>query len=68
MVEAIKGSTVDLKAPRLGVMEGHCFESMTSTISIKLLSFNKKSQKYEVIIDDFGRNAGLEIMDNKEFY
>jgi tocopherol cyclase len=67
IANALKGTTVDLKAPRMGIMEGHCFESMTSKIAIKLFRFNKKSRKYEIIIDDVGRNAGLEIMDNNEF-
>ncbi len=67
IVKAIKGSSLDLKAPKLGVMEGHCIESMTSKIRIKLLKLNKKTDKYDVIIQDYGRNAGLEIMDNNEF-
>jgi hypothetical protein len=67
IVRAIKGSSVDLKAPRLGVMEGHCIESMTSKIRIKLLKLNNSKDGYDIIIDDYGRNAGLEIMDNNEF-
>jgi hypothetical protein len=66
-VKAIKGSSVDLKAPRLGIMEGHCIESMTSTIQLNLFKFNKYTKKYEALIKDIGRNAGLEIMDNNEF-
>lgn len=67
IVRAIKGSSVHLKAPRLGIMEGHCIESMTSKMNIKLLKINKKTKKYELIIHDSGRNVGLEIMDNNEF-
>ena len=67
MAKAVKGSSVDLKAPNLGIMEGHCLESMTSKIKIKLLKMNKKANKWDVIINDFGKNAGLEIMDNNEF-
>ncbi|UCD00799.1 MAG: hypothetical protein JSV23_07895 [Promethearchaeota archaeon] len=47
-------------------MEGHCIESMTSKIKFKLLKMNRKEKKYDIIIDDYGRNAGLEIMDNNE--
>jgi hypothetical protein len=67
IIKAFKGPSVDLKAPRLGIMESHCIESMTSKIEIKLLKRNRKTNKYEMLIDDLGRNAGLEIMDNKEF-
>ena len=67
IVKAVKGPSVDLKAPRLGIMESHCIESMTSTIEIKLLKRNRKANNYEILIEDLGRNAGLEIMDKKEF-
>jgi hypothetical protein len=67
IVRAIKGSSVDLKAPRLGVMVGHCIESMTSKIRIKLLKLNNRKDGYDILIDDHGMNGGLEIMDNNEF-
>ncbi|MFW9824602.1 MAG: tocopherol cyclase family protein [Candidatus Thorarchaeota archaeon] len=66
MAKAIKGSSFDLRAPKLGIMEGHCIESMTSKIKIKLLEVDKNPDKYNLIISDFGRNAGLEIMDKNE--
>jgi hypothetical protein len=40
---------------------------MTSTIQLNLFKFNKYTKKYEALIKDIGRNAGLEIMDNNEF-
>ncbi len=49
----------NLKSPSMGVMTGHCPESINSTIKLKL--HNKKTEV--LIIDDIGLNAGLEIND-----
>ena len=47
------------KAPEEGVMSGHVAESINSKIKLKL----KEKKSGNVIIDDFGVNAGLEIRD-----
>lgn len=65
-IDAVKGNSTDLKAPTLGLMTSHDNESLTSKIKIKLYQMNKYAKKYDLIIDDVGRNAGLEIMDNNE--
>lgn len=59
-IHAIQGEATDMKAPSLGEMRGHCFESMKSTIQIHLVDKNDEN----LIIDDRGKYAGLEIMDN----
>ena len=46
-----------LKAPVEGIMSGHIAESINSKIKLQL--FDKK--KNELIIDDLGLNAGLEV-------
>ena len=55
-----KGSDFgNLKAPSSGEMLGHIAESINSKIELKL--YNKKDN--QLIIDDIGVNAGLEIKD-----
>jgi len=41
--------------------------SMTSKIELISFKMNRKTKKYEIIIKNFGKNASLEIIDNKEF-
>ena len=48
---------VQLASPILGMMDGRIEESMTSVIGVTL--FDKKSK--EIIFEDNGRNAGLEV-------
>jgi hypothetical protein len=65
-VEAKKSKTGDLKAPDLGIMKGHDRESITSQIRVRLRRIYGPEEKGKVIIDDIGRNSGLEIMDRRE--
>ena len=52
-----RSDSTTLAAPIHGFMNGRINESMTS--KIKVLLTDKKSKK--VLLDDTGRNAGLEI-------
>jgi hypothetical protein len=61
-IRAIQGDPTDMKAPSLGEMRGHCFESLNSTIKVQLI--NKEDKKH--IFKDVGKYAGVEIMDNDE--
>ena len=61
-INAIQERPTDMKAPSLGEMRGHCFESMNSNINVSLI--DRKNEK--LIFEDRGRYAGLEIMDNNE--
>lgn len=62
IIKAVQGKATDMKAPSLGNMRGHCFESMKSKIELRLV--DKKHQN--VVFEDVGKYAGLEIMDNNE--
>ncbi|MBD3254584.1 MAG: hypothetical protein GF383_05800 [Candidatus Lokiarchaeota archaeon] len=62
IVNAYQDKATDLKAPSMGIMLGHCIESMTSRISLKL----QDRTTNKIIFNDVGKNAGLEIMDNDE--
>jgi len=60
-IKGNQGKSTLLKAPSRGIMNGDCFESLMSSISIKL--FRKtRNNILKIIIDDIGVNAGLEIM------
>lgn len=61
-IEAIQENPTDMKAPSLGEMTAHCFESLTSTLHVKLI--DKKTDN--IIFDDTGVNAGIELMDDEE--
>ena len=59
-IKAIQAEVTDMKAPSLGEMRAHCFESMKSRIHLRLIE--KKDNT--TIFEDIGKYAGLEIMDN----
>jgi hypothetical protein len=61
-IKAVQGKATDMKAPSSGMMRGHCFESLNSTINVRLI--HKKREA--LIFEDVGKYAGLEIMDNNE--
>lgn len=54
---AHRTKATSLASPIQGFMDGRIEESMTSTIEVML--YDKKSKK--VLLDDTGRNAGLEV-------
>lgn len=59
-VKATKGIGVDLKSPIAGEMTGKVNESLTATVHVKL------EKNGEVIFEDHGTNAGLEIAGDYE--
>jgi len=61
-IKAIQADVTDMKAPSLGEMRAHCFESMKSRIHLRLVERRSKT----LIFDDIGKYAGLEIMDNNK--
>ena len=54
-IKATKGIGADLKSPISGEMTGKVNESLTATVEVKLMKGD------EVIFEDTGTNAGLEI-------
>ena len=54
---AHREAATSLASPILGFMDGRIEESMTAKIEVKL--FDKKNKK--VLLEDTGRNAGLEV-------
>ena len=46
-----------LKAPKNGLMERKISESISSTVKVTL-----KNKKGEIIFEDYGKNAGLEVV------
>ncbi|HUV03036.1 MAG TPA: tocopherol cyclase family protein [Desulfobacteria bacterium] len=63
-IEAIQGSVWKLKSPHEGTMTHSTFESLTSTINLKV--YEKTSGGKRLLFEDHGRNAGLEIMDDTD--
>jgi hypothetical protein len=59
-IKGVQGEATDMKAPSLGEMRGHCFESMNSIVHIRLIDKNNE----KLIVAEEGKYAGLEIMDN----
>lgn len=59
-IRAEKSNSTTLAAPIQGFMDGRINESMTAKVYVQLT--DRKSKK--TIIDDIGRNAGLEIAGN----
>jgi tocopherol cyclase len=58
-IMAFKSKGAELAAPIMGKMEGRILESITAKIHIKLFNIKKKTE--QLIFDDIGTNAGLEI-------
>lgn len=54
---AHRDHATSLASPILGFMDGRIEESMTSTVDVRL--FDKRNKK--VLLEDTGRNAGLEV-------
>ncbi|MBN1763426.1 MAG: hypothetical protein JW878_10210 [Methanomicrobia archaeon] len=63
-IEAIQGRVWALKSPHEGTMTHNTFESLTSTINLKV--YEKTSGGNRLLFEDRGRNAGLEIMDDTD--
>lgn len=63
-VEAIQDRVWELRSPDKGRMTGSIFESLTSTLNVNL--YEKRKEGKRQIFEDHGRNAGLEIRDDKE--
>ena len=63
-IEAIQGSVWELKSPYKGTMTKSVFESLTSTITLRLYERTKSGN--QLLFEDHGRNAGLEIMDDTD--
>jgi len=59
-IKAIRKESTELASPIMGFMDGRIEESMEAELHVKLV--HKKSG--EVLLDDIGRNAGLEIAGN----
>jgi hypothetical protein len=65
IVKAFLGETVDMKAPQLGSMVAHSYESMNSRIELKLFKKDKVMNQIkgsELIFQGTGTKAGLELM------
>lgn len=58
--------TAMMRAPISGQMQGKCAESLNSSITIKFYKKNKNTKEYELLIEDIGHHAGLEIMASLE--
>jgi tocopherol cyclase len=61
VIEAIQGSAWPLKSPVRGSMAGTVTESLTSTLH--LTAYEKTKGGKQLLLEDTGRNAGLEIHD-----
>ena len=59
-IYAHRDKATALASPILGLMNGRIEESMTSTIEVKL----KDKKTKNIIFNDTGRNAGLEVAGN----
>jgi len=55
---------VALKSPHAGSMTGRIFESLAATLKLRL--YAKKSTGDQLLLEDEGRNAGLEVMDDAD--
>jgi tocopherol cyclase len=60
-IEAIQGSAWPLRSPVRGFMTGTVTESLTSTLHLKV--YEQTNEGKRLLLEDTGRNAGLEIMD-----
>ncbi|MHA1953932.1 MAG: tocopherol cyclase family protein [Candidatus Heimdallarchaeaceae archaeon] len=58
-LEATKAASVNLHSPVEGSMTGRIIESITSKIHVRFVKISEKVE--EVIFEDVGRNAGLDI-------
>jgi hypothetical protein len=62
-VKAIWGDAWALRSPEFGMMDSKIYESLTSTIHLSLLE--KSGRGVRTLFEATGRNAGVEIMDDK---
>lgn len=65
MVKAIQGDKVKMKAPKLGTMKAHSYESMDLTIQVRLLKKHRgkcRNSSLELLFHSTGDRAGLESM------
>jgi tocopherol cyclase len=60
-IDAAQERVWELKSPFRGTMTRSIFESLTSTLNLRL--YEKTRAGKRLLIEDQGRNAGLEIMD-----
>lgn len=63
-LEGLQGTVVALKSPRAGSMTGRIFESLAATLKLRL--YAKTSAGDRLLLEDEGRNAGLEVMDDAD--
>ena len=63
-LEGLPGMVVALKSPHAGSMTGRIFESLDATL--KLWLYTKASTGNQLLLEDEGRNAGLEVMDDAD--
>ena len=64
-IEAIQDRVWELKSPDRGEMTKRVLESLTSTLNLKWYEKTKTKEGKRLLVEDQGRNAGLEIMDEK---
>ncbi|MFO7795371.1 MAG: tocopherol cyclase family protein [Promethearchaeati archaeon] len=62
VVKAKRGRSASLKAPNLGSMTSRSIESIDSTILVQLYKKDSKNFKNELVFEDKGKFAGLELM------
>jgi tocopherol cyclase len=58
-IKVERSSTTELASPIHGFMDGRISESMTSSVTVKLLNSSG-----EILFSDIGRNTGLEVAGN----
>jgi tocopherol cyclase len=63
-LEGLQGMVVALKSPHAGSMTGRIFESLAATLKLRL--YAKRSTGDQLLLEDEGRNAGLEVMDDAD--
>jgi len=59
-IKVFRSDSTELASPIQGFMDGRISESMTSNVQVKLIN-NKNG---EILFDDYGRNAALEVAGN----
>ncbi|RZN34680.1 MAG: hypothetical protein EFT35_09170 [Methanophagales archaeon ANME-1-THS] len=64
-IEAIQDRVWELKSPDRGEMTKRVLESLTSTLNLQWYEKTKARGGKRLLVEDQGRNAGLELMDEK---
>ena len=63
-LEGVQGTMVALKSPHAGSMTGRIFESLAATLKLRLYAKGRTGNP--LLLEDTGRNAGLEVMDDTD--